>query len=266
MKKLIVLLAFLLLANAISLQAQQNGKKWFTEVSAGNGDSYGHNLMDNFKFSHSIKLGLGYMLTPHLGVVPASFAFNSFNRGKYEFGEKINRVVHAYLARLRERDLERYTEIDPNPALPALETLSTTTTLRGISFNPGLVFIRPDFSGLKIFTRIGALIYHSRLSIETSILGKDNYGLSGLHHQSSTDFGFSFGGGVEKSITERAALTVKGLYSIVFTGGKSGDAIVESMDGLNFYYSFGEGFRFPNFLDEKNTMILEFTGGLKLYF
>ena len=61
---------------------------------------------------------------------------------------------------------------------------------------------------------------------------------------------------------------MKGLYCIVFTGGKSGDEIVESMDGLNFYYSFGEVGEgvFPYFLDGKKTKILEFTGGLKLYF
>jgi len=71
MKKVIYILSFILLVNALSLQAQINGKRWFAEVSAGGGWARGTLELNRFYDpTVSIAFDFGYMLTPNIAIVP----------------------------------------------------------------------------------------------------------------------------------------------------------------------------------------------------
>ena len=264
MKKVIYMLSFLLLVNAISLQAQINGKRWFTEVSAGGGKIYGPMLTEQFNLKNSLSLELGYMLTEHIGVIPASVSFNKFNKIEGYFANKIRSSVLEY----RKRVTERMWRADINwlPLIPAESILTTQFTMKSISFSPGLLFIFPASSELRGFARLGAVYYSNRLSIETTITGDYDSRLRDPHKQSSKDLGFYLGAGMEYGLAQRFALNVYGSYTKIFTGIKSRNDEINSMDDLNFYYSWERGLELTSYPGKKNTNFLEIKGGLKFYF
>ena len=268
MKKVIYMLSFLLLANTISIQAQINGKRWFTEVSAGGGRSRGSFEMNEFYDpTSSLSVDFGYMLTPYIGIVPVSISYHGFRFDKQKYVDNYWDYKDEYDRRIFE---EYYVggDINIGPITYTYTNIKALSSLWYVSFTPGLVFFSPELARLRSFCQVGAGIYDTKIwikSVTTYGNLEDEWNRNMSLKDRKINFGMLFSCGVEYDFTEKVAFTLKLRYNLAFTGeGKIKK--ISAPDGLRFYYLNEDGLQFHRFLEEKNTRIIEFKGGLKLYF
>lgn len=283
MKKLIIPLSILFLVYTIPLQAQINGKRWFAELSAGGCKSRGSFEMNRFYDpTFSLSLDFGYMLTPHIGIIPVSVSYYGFRFDKQNYIDNYWDYKDEYSRRLWEELLEEHPGgyYDYNISLQNYRDISTEimtdfnalSSLWYVSFTPGLVFFSPELAGLRSFCQVGAGIYDTRIWIKSvttygNLEDEWNRNISFGHLKDrKINFGMLLSGGVEYDFTEKVALTFKLRYNLVFTGEKKKIAKIRTPDGLRFYYLTENGLQFHRFLEEKDMRVVEFTGGLKLYF
>ena len=274
MKKLYVLLTFLLLAHAVQLQAQINGKKWFAEVSTGGGMSAGSFEMNRFYDpTNSLSFDLGYMLTPRIGIVPVSLTRNGFKFSKVRYIDNFWDYKDEYYRRLFEEIPEDPTIITTYPEFKA------SSSLWGLAFMPGLVFFSPTYSGFRYFTQVGAGVYYSKLYMENfsasegKIWDRENWRHISWHkdnlillEERNVDFGMLFSAGMECDYREKVTFMCKLTYNLIFTKEKNEIPQISKLDGVWYFYLADNSLRFHRFLEEKNTWLLEFKSGMKLYF
>gem|GEM_PF-6411212 len=270
MKKLIITLSILFLAHTIPLQAQINEKRWFAELSAGGGSSRGSFEMNRFYDpTFSLSVDFGYMLTPNIGILPVSASYYGFRFDEKKYIDNYWNYKDEYDRRLFE---EWYVGGDINipPITYTYTNFKALSNLWYVSFTPGLVFFSPELAGLRSFCQVGAGIYYARIwikSVTTYGYLEDEWNRNmsfGHLKDRKINFGMLFSGGVEYDFTEKVVLTLKLRYNLAFTGeGKI--TKISAPDGLRFYYLNEDGLQFHHFMEEKNTRIIEFKGGFKLY-
>ena len=274
MKRLIVLLIFLLFAHVASLEAQINGKRWFTEVTFGSGISHGSFEMNRFYDpTVCIAFDLGYMLTPRIGIVPVSLARNGFKFDKQGYIDNFWDYKDEYYRRLFEEIPEDPTIITTYPEF------KVSSSLWGVAFMPGLVFFSPTYSGFRYFTQVGAGVYFTKLYMENFSTSEGKvwlieYWRHRYWHKDSiifleernVDFGMLFSAGMECDYEETVTFMCKLTYNLIFTKEKNEIPQISKLDGLWYFYLADNSLRFHRFLEEKNMWILEFKGGVKFYF
>ncbi len=265
MKKIGLLLAFFAVFQVVSLGAQLEGKRWFTEVSAGGGKIYGPALMEKFDLKNTLTLELGFMLTDHIGVIPVAVSFDKFNSIEGSWGEEI----YSSIIQARNRIFEMYPRVDIDikyrPLAPPESIPATRIRMKSFSYSPGLLFVIPASAGLRGYARLGAIYNSSRLYIENTITDDRNNFLKGPHKQSSRNPGFYLGGGIEYVLWQRYALNGYGSYTQIFTGRKGGNPEIDSLDDLEFYYG-KRGLELASYPGSRDTKTFQFRGGLKIYF
>ena len=273
MRNLLVLLSFLFLINPLSSLAQIEGSKFFLEGNYGRGFSLASQAMRDFYRTFSLySVDLGYMLTPHFGIVPISISWREFSFDKDKYRNRL----------LESMGLKRESEEGVVYRLRNLSTFEAVSNRKEVSFSPGVVLITPVFAKLRGFCQIGAGIYHTRILIDNSTLegwlpgrgskrtdiikidGKDYYRDIWTSKESSNNFVLLFSGGVDFGFTEKITFTLKCHYNLIFTEDKSFGE--ENKDGLRFYYSTEDGLKSHHLYKDENMSMMEFRAGLKYYF
>ncbi|MBW7998346.1 MAG: outer membrane beta-barrel protein [Candidatus Glassbacteria bacterium] len=266
MKKISFLFAFFMVLHVNSLEAQIAGKRWFAEISAGGGKIYGPVLMEKFDLRNTLSLELGYMLTDNIGLIPVAVSFDRFSGFEGFFGDSIRSSVVEF--RRRESKISPYSQISWPPLSPPESITATRIRMKSFSYSPGLLFVIPASAELRGYARLGVIYNSSRLYIENTITGNDNFGLKGPHKQSSKNPGYYLGGGIEYVLWRRYALNGSGSYTHIFTGRKGGNPEIDSLDDLEFYFAGtrNEGLKLTSYPGSRDTKIFQFRGGLKIYF
>lgn len=280
MKNLMVLFSFLFLVNPLSGLAQIDGRRFFLEFSSGKSTTQGpYELKEFYKPSFSLSLNSGYMLTPHIGIIPVSL----FYRGYRFKGDKYK----DYYFELRNRIFAD----NPGSLIDFRPYIGTESTLSQIAFTPGFIFSTTMLNKVNVSCQFGAGIYRTKASMVTSTLnrwfpamGSPKNGLiikDGKKYARhvdagkdiSNDLGLLLSGGMEFFITDRTTFTMKVGYHKIYT--KYHGAKRKKNNGMRFFYLTEGSLKFENgvktdsyyyFLEDENTSILDFTAGLKFYF
>ena len=169
MKKLIVLLTFLLLSNAITLQAQINGKRWFAEFSAGGTRSSGTFEMKKFYDPNtSISVDFGYMVSPHVGIVPFSVNHYVFRFNKTYLENYWDNTYDEYFKGIIERRLEAYRSNLAYNSQESVTYFDAASKMKVLSFMPAFAFFSPGLAGFRSFFQVGAGFYYTKVSMAIS--------------------------------------------------------------------------------------------------
>lgn len=264
MKKICLLFAFFAVFQVVSLEAQIEGKRWFTEVSAGGGKIYGPALMEKFDLRNTLTFEAGFMLTDNIGVIPVAVSFDKFSGFEGSWGDEIYSSVLEYI--FEGISASPGVEIDYNPLSPPESIPVTRIRMKSFSYSPGLLFVIPASAGLRGYARLGAIHNSSRLYIENTVTDDDNHGLGGHpYKQSSRNPGFYLGGGIEYVLWRRYALNVYGSYAQIFSGSKSKDSEIDHPDGPEFNFENGR-LGLTSYPGSRDTKYFQFRGGFKTYF
>lgn len=270
MKKVIYLLSFFLLVNAISLKAQINGKRWFTEVSAGSCRARGSVEMNRFYDpTVSLSVDFGYMLKPNIAIVPFCASYHEFRFNKENYVEYYWNNIDKDFGKL-VAESGGYTSILAYNPQPGVTNFEAASQLRSASFTPGFALISPDFAGLRCFCQVGAGIYHTQTSIDILYDYVPYFGREGNFSIRSaakyTNFALLASGGVEYHFSRKAGMLFKLRYIYVNSENNKAIAKIRPPSSLSNYYITGRGFlRYP-IKDDKNMGILQAMGGFRFYF
>ena len=280
MKNLMVLFSFLFLVNPLSGLAQIDGRRFFLEFSGGKSTTQGpYELKEFYKPSFTLSLNSGYMLTPHIGIIPVSLFYRGYRFKRDNYTD--------YYFELRNRIFAD----NPGVDIDFWPYGGTESTLSQVAFTPGIIFTVNILPKVNLNCQLGAGIYRNIASMEITTLyswvpamGSPKNGLMikdgkkyardvDLSKALSNDLGLLLRGGMEFFITDRTTFTMKIGYNKIYT--KYHGAKRKKENGMRFFYLTEGSLKFENgvktdsyyyFFENENTRTFEFTGGLKFYF
>jgi len=161
--------------------------------------------------SQTYELGLGYMLTEHIGIIPLSVGYQRF-KSSDAVGGYIDHGFLQYQRNVIERDLMEgdvgYYDW-PDYGRP-----EGTAELIALIGRTSVTFRIPFSSRLSGITSLGAVVLRNTLTTESS--GAEFREMNRKLSQIETHYGFSLGGGIERELREGVSVIAKLNYDKLF--------------------------------------------------
>ncbi len=265
--KLTLLVLFFLPPEA----TQANSKNFHFEFTMGQSISNGTYEWENFYSpSLSIAVEMGYKVSPYVILVPVCASFNNFrfNQNAYVdnyweyFDEEFCNAVIA-LSRVDYSMLADTFEF-------GVINFEASSQFLSVSFTPGMMFISPEFFGLRSFCPIGAGLYHSQSSVDIQYDYHASWTNDGTQNDRST-FNFNnlcilVGGGAEYLFGRLSSLIIKLRYLYINSDSNKTLAAIRTPFRKRDYYLTGRGWHNSPVKDDKNMQLFQAMLGLRFYF